>query len=82
MSVAVAAGNNAWYNYRSGIIENPLKNNDHAVTLVGVNTKEKYWLIMNSWGSGWGENGLAKLRMEPGKDSGICQYAVAAHFRH
>ena len=80
--MAVSAGNKAWYNYRSGILENNGNRIDHAVVLVGVNTKEKYSTIMNSWSKGWGENGLARLRMGEGKDSGICKYATAAHFRN
>jgi C1A family cysteine protease len=82
VSVTVAAGNNNWYNYRSGILEhNGSGRQDHAVVLVGVNTKEQYWTILNSWGSGWGEQGFARLRMGQGKDSGVCNYGVAPHFR-
>jgi hypothetical protein len=33
----------------------------HAVLLNGVNTKEKYVKVHNSWGKVWGENGEAKL---------------------
>lgn len=33
---------------------------DHAVILVGY-TKD-YWIIRNSWGTGWGENGHMRLK--------------------
>jgi len=39
---------------------------DHSVLLVGwgvdFDTKEKYWLIQNSWGDDWGENGYFRIR--------------------
>jgi hypothetical protein len=35
----------------------------HAVLIVGQGqyNGEPYWLIKNSWGSGWGDNGFVKL---------------------
>lgn len=47
---------------------------DHSVTLVGWGYDEvhqkKYWLLLNSWGKHWGENGF--FRMVRGEDhSGI-----------
>jgi len=39
---------------------------DHSVLLVGwgedEKTGEKYWLIQNTWGPYWGENGFFKMR--------------------
>jgi cathepsin C len=55
---------------------------DHSMTLVGfgeenVNGKMvKYWLLLNSWGQNWGENGYIKF--ERGKNiSGIESIAEA-----
>merc|ERR1712180_171312 len=37
---------------------------DHAVTVVGYGTENgtPYWLIKNSWGTTWGENGFMKMK--------------------
>jgi len=36
---------------------------DHAVQLVGYGTDgSDYWLVRNSWGSGWGESGYIRLK--------------------
>jgi hypothetical protein len=34
----------------------------HAVVLVGYNNDEGYWLILNSWGPDWADNGLFRVR--------------------
>ena len=34
-------------------------NLDHAVVVVGYT--QDYWLVRNSWGSGWGEKGYIRL---------------------
>jgi C1A family cysteine protease len=33
----------------------------HAVSIVGFNDAEKYWIVRNSWGAGWGENGFVRV---------------------
>ena len=34
----------------------------HAVAIVGYNDAENYWIVKNSWGTGWGENGWFRIR--------------------
>lgn len=39
---------------------------DHSVLLVGWgeddNTLEKFWILQNTWGANWGENGFFRIR--------------------
>jgi len=47
---------------------------DHAVLLIGYGTDAKhgdYWKLKNSWGTGWGERGFARLK-RGGEGEGEC----------
>jgi C1A family cysteine protease len=33
----------------------------HAVTIVGYDDTEGYWVVKNSWGTGWGESGWFRI---------------------
>jgi hypothetical protein len=46
--------------YKGGIYKtkNSKKAGGHAVALVGFDDSKKAWLIKNSWGTSWGENGF------------------------
>ena len=63
----------AFDNYQEGeIIENQCqdKKSNHAITIVGYDTyynkktkkNEIYWIVRNSWGTKFGENGYAKIK--------------------
>ena len=33
----------------------------HAVCVVGYSTRDRCWIVKNSWGTGWGENGYFRI---------------------
>lgn len=60
--IAVSVDASSWFSYESGIFDGCDKENvdlDHAVQLVGMT--DNYWLVRNSWGTSWGENGYIRL---------------------
>jgi len=67
LSIAVTSQTREFMFYKSGIINycgSPRANLDHAVTLVGYGTSENgtdYWIVRNSWGSQWGEDGYVRI---------------------
>ncbi|KAF5270407.1 hypothetical protein FQR65_LT05595 [Abscondita terminalis] len=52
---------------------------NHAVLLIGYGEEkngEKYWLIKNSYGPTWGENGYGKIARNVTNHCGISSYAI------
>jgi len=80
VSVAVDA-NNAWQMYHSGVLKPlfcPGKQLDHGVAAVGYGTDggSDYWIIKNSWGASWGEDGYVRLN----RGSNTCGVSNAASY--
>ncbi|MEA1945079.1 MAG: C1 family peptidase [Euryarchaeota archaeon] len=56
-----------WFYYTGGIYEPVVSFSDgvgwanHCVVLVGYNDTGEYWIIKNSWGKYWGEDGYARV---------------------
>jgi len=60
ISVCLAAS--TWSSYVSGIVSACDDNVDHCVQAVGINTEEGYWIVRNSWGTDWGNDGYIYLQ--------------------
>ena len=67
-TLSVAVDSNQWGPYKSGIFSgcSVNLNVNHAVNIVGVDVPGGYWIIRNSWGSWWGDNGYMKLALVRG----------------
>jgi len=68
ISIAVHVGA-SFQHYSSGIYSDRLckwGRLNHAVLLVGYNKDtegEHYWIVKNSWGTGWGQGGYIHMKM-------------------
>eukprot|EP00804_Cyclotella_cryptica_P027237 CCRYP_014367-RC/>CCRYP_014367-RC protein AED:0.13 eAED:0.13 QI:57/0.85/0.75/1/0.85/0.75/8/132/854 len=64
LALAVAAGE--WASYESGVFSSDESVVNHGVVLAGYgvdeDTNEKYYLIRNSWGEDFGENGYIRVK--------------------
>lgn len=56
---------------------------DHGVAIVGYGAEPdgtKYWIVKNSWGSAWGENGYLRMQRGVSAKEGICGIAMEASY--
>jgi C1A family cysteine protease len=67
--ISVAVDASTWSYYKSGIFSLCGKSLDHGVLAVGY-VQGQYWLIKNSWGVSWGQNGYIQLKW--GNTCGLC----------
>lgn len=81
VSIAIEADTKTFQMYKSGVITGDAcgQNLDHGVLIVGYGEEsgQEYWLVKNSWGTSWGDNGYVKIaRSDSTNDKGVCGIAM------
>ncbi|KAK9085603.1 hypothetical protein Sjap_026014 [Stephania japonica] len=84
VSVAIEASGFEFQFYSGGVFDGPCGHNlDHGVAAVGYGTSKgrmKYWLVKNSWGASWGEQGYVRLKRETRSKYGMCGIAMSPSY--
>ncbi|XP_052168460.1 zingipain-2-like [Oryza glaberrima] len=73
--------------YKKGIFTGHCKTAplNHGVVVVGYGVattpdKTKYWILKNSWGKGWGEDGYIRMKRDVGTPGGLCGITTYATY--
>ena len=85
VAIAIEADTRYFQSYSSGVLTSSDCGTklDHGVLIVGYGTENNidYWLVKNSWGSDWGEDGYVKIaRSSSTSDPGVCGVGMEASF--
>jgi KDEL-tailed cysteine endopeptidase len=84
LSVAIDASGSQFQFYSEGVFAGKCGTGlDHGVAVVGYGVTvdgTKYWIVKNSWGAEWGENGYIRMKRNVKDKKGLCGIAMAASY--
>ncbi|KAF1405070.1 Cathepsin S, partial [Spheniscus mendiculus] len=80
ISVSIDASQPTFFLYKAGIYHDPSCSQEvnHAVLVIGYGSSdgEDYWLVKNSWGAHFGEQGYIRMARNRGNHCGIASYGA------
>ena len=83
VSVTIEGDKPVFQHYTSGVLTNEGCGSqlDHAVLAVGFGTDngQKYWILKNSWGTSFGEEGYIRIERGAAEDGGELRISTAQH---
>nr|CAA84378.1 cysteine proteinase [Vicia sativa] len=84
VSVAIDAGGYNFQFYSEGVFTGHCDTDlNHGVAIVGYGVTQdrtKYWIMKNSWGSEWGEQGYIRMQRGISSREGLCGIAMEASY--
>ncbi|KAG5265989.1 hypothetical protein AALO_G00248600 [Alosa alosa] len=81
VAVVIDAGQSSFQHYVSGVHYDPHCSktiSNHVVLVVGYGTEDgqDYWLVKNSWGVHWGDQGYIKLSRNQNNQCGVASFGT------
>ncbi|PIN25365.1 Cysteine proteinase Cathepsin L [Handroanthus impetiginosus] len=83
VSIAIEASGRALQLYSSGVFTGECGTElDHGVVVVGYGAENgvDYWVVRNSWGTKWGENGYFRMERNVRNPAGKCGIVMEASY--